>query len=78
MVLITAISFRGGVAGVSSAERVAENGEAGWSEGKAFPFFYYVTFRRLLRFLITNDILFTCQIISAQEAMSIKKSDFLK
>ena len=67
-----------GVAGVSPAEGVAENGEAGWSEGKTFPFFYYVTFRRLLRFLITNDILFVWQIIFAQEAMSIKKSDFLK
>ena len=67
-----------GVAGVSPAEGVAENGEAGWSEGKAFPFLYYVTFRRLLRFLITNDILFTCQTISAQEATNTKKKDFLK
>lgn len=63
---------------MSPAEGVAENGEAGWSEGKTFPFFYYVTFRRLLRFLITNDILFPWQTISALEVMNTKKKDFLK
>ena len=30
--------------GVSPAEGVAENGEAGWSEGKAFPFFIMLHF----------------------------------
>ncbi len=63
---------------MSPAEGVAENGEACWSEGKTFPFFYYVTFRRLLLFLITNDILFTWQTIFAQEATSAKKKGFLK
>lgn len=44
--------------------------------GEGFPLFYYVTVRRLLRFLRTNDILFTWQTISAQEATNTKKSDF--